>query len=55
MWTPEVLKAEVDYRVNGTRDHTSRPHLHEVKRTAPAWITRVLHRGGPRTGEHPTR
>ncbi|SDI20135.1 hypothetical protein SAMN05192558_101167 [Actinokineospora alba] len=54
MWTTEALNAEVDYRVNGTRDRTSRLHLHEVKRTAPAWITRVLHRKIPRSGERRT-
>ncbi|MBC6447563.1 hypothetical protein [Actinokineospora xionganensis] len=54
MWTTEALRAEVDYRRNGTRDLTSRLHLHEVKRTAPTWVTRVLHRSGRRTHERST-
>lgn len=51
MWTTELLKAEVDYRRNGTRDLTSRLHLHEVRHTGPSWLTRVLHRSGSRTSE----
>ncbi|SDH80246.1 hypothetical protein SAMN05192558_105120 [Actinokineospora alba] len=51
MWTTEAINAEVNYRRNGTRDLTSRLHLHEVKRTGPSWLTRVLHLGGPRTSE----
>lgn len=54
MWTTEAINAEVDYRRNGTRDRTSRLHLHEVRRTAPAWITRILHRTTPRPDERST-
>ncbi|MBC6447804.1 hypothetical protein [Actinokineospora xionganensis] len=51
MWTTEAINAEISYRRDGTRDLTSRLHLHEVRRTGPAWLTRLLHRGAPRTSE----
>ncbi len=42
-WTTEAVRAEVDYRRDGTLDRTSRLHLHEVRR-AP-WWRRAEHRG----------
>ncbi|WP_436500710.1 hypothetical protein [Actinokineospora sp. HUAS TT18] len=47
MWTPEAVKAEVNYRQNGTKDLTSRLHLHEVRRGAPWWQRMLRHRGDP--------
>ena len=46
MWTLEGVQAEVDYRREGTRDRTSKLHLHEVRRAAPSRWLRVLRRHG---------
>jgi hypothetical protein len=41
-WTPEAIKAEIDYRRSNAQYNWQRSH----SRT-PSWISRVIHRTAP--------
>lgn len=51
-WTPEAIKAEIDYRHQSMLANAE--HVREVRRTTPrkaSWWTRLANRGVPKIPE----
>jgi len=51
-WTPEAIKAEIDYRRGSMLANAE--HVREVRRTTPrkaSWWTRLVSRGAPKIPE----
>ncbi|MFD5830623.1 hypothetical protein [Lentzea sp. NPDC060358] len=44
-WTPEAIKAEIDYRRDSARCNWQRSHG-----TGPSWLRRVIHRTSRKHG-----
>ncbi|HEV2778582.1 MAG TPA: hypothetical protein VGX25_04205 [Actinophytocola sp.] len=45
-WTPELVKAEMDYRLQEARHGITVRAVRAGRRTAPGWVRRLRHRHG---------